>query len=512
MIRRKLEDCGLSLQWEDNPFNVSLEVKSGDELKLVNWIKSELPHLWLLHLTAYRSENSSLIILYHFLDVESHEYLRVKIPCPQSGKILGTSHLWANSYWHERELYDFWGISSDSKPSRLLLPINFVGHPLRDSSPLEPPDSLQREPLKVQLDGETGRTLGVGHFNSLELLENGYVENSFLLDGTRIVEAKLMLGFEHQGWEKLCEGCSCWDVLPLLEQVHPPHALLWGQLWCALVETLFQREITDRARALRMLVAEVVRIRDHLQTFSMMVRLLEGIGYSSFLDTLWRQLGQLLGDHAFRTSCPGGVQGDITLAWRNECATVLATLERELSVWEKVMLHSATLKERLLQDRVSAGQALELGLSGPVLRACGLNYDLRKTMPYDLYHQVDFEVPLGLYGTAYDRFLVRLEEIRQSLRIIGQLLDNFPAGEYQDSGGQGAPLAQEIYLAREGPRGEMGYYLGLREDHLTINRLKIHSASFHHAQAYEKLVVGLEVDDFALIQASWNFALSEVER
>ena len=137
--------------------------------------------------------------------------------------------------------------------------------------------------------------------------------------------------------------------------------------------------------------------------------------------------------------------------------------------------------------------------------------------------------PLGLNGSAYDRFLVRLEEIKQSVRIIYQLLDNLPMGENLDEkvrplvkeGNTFAdwiaffndkiPLEKDIYFAQEGPSGEVGYYLNM-DDRNQVHRLRVHTPSFHHAQAFEKLIVGFDIDDFPLIQGSFNFSIGEVER
>ena len=257
-----------------------------------------------------------------------------------------------------------------------------------------------------------------------------------------------------------------------------------------------------------------------------MVRLLEGHGHSAFLDSLYERMHSLIYSicpprNSFRFSCPGGILEDIPLDWRHKCLDTLSTLEKQLLSWKKVMLHSVTLKERMLKDHLSGRDALELGLAGPVLRACGINYDIRKTNPYYFYNQVDFEIPLGLHGSAYDRFLVRMEEIYQSARIIYQLLDNLPAGESLSSELLGRdwnaffssqnPTEEEIYFCHEGPSGELGYYLRTHHRGL-IHHLKIHTPSFHHAQAYEKLVIGSDVDDSSLIQSSFNFTLSEVER
>ena len=526
----------ISFHFEDNAFNPSLEVEKKSFLKLMNLLKDELSYFWLLDISAFNDpKNSDPVLIYHLLNMEVHRRLRIKVRCGEEREIPSIVHLWANANWYEKELFDFWGVRAGHNTSRLILPMSFIGHPLQDQDSIEKPNEhLARDILQAPLQAKTKKKFAVGNFRSTEFPENGYVENRFRLDGMKIVEAKLLFGFEHQGIEKLCEGKSCVEAMAILEKINVSQAPLFAQLWCALLEEVFKIEATDRSQVLRMIMSEMVRIQDHLKTFSMMTRLLGSHGHGHLLGSLYEQMCSLTcimcpGRDYFRSSCPGGMLRDIPLHWRGECLNTLSILERELFSWKRVMLHSVTLKERLLRDNISGREALALGLSGPVLRACGINYDIRKATPYYFYNQVDFEVPLGLNGSAYDRFLVRLEEIEQSIRIIYQLLDNLPVGENFDSevahliksGNTVAawmnffknrnPLEREIYLAQEGPSGELGYYLNIDENN-KINRLKIHTPSFHHAQAYEKLIVGFDIDDFPLLQGSFNFSMGEVER
>ena len=536
LILNHLYHHGISFQFQDYVFNPSLEVERKDFVKLMTLLKKEISFFFLLDISALEdNEETGPLLVYHLLHMEIHQRLRIKVRCLTDKKMPSIAHLWANALWYEKELFDFFGVCVGNNNSRLILPMNFVGHPLqKKSSPFKQTDPFIENEFQTQIQGGIKKYLALGSFNSMEFPENGYAENRFYLEGTTIVEGKFILGFEHQGIEKFCEGKSYVEILPLLEKINVQQAPLFTQLWCSLLEAIFGLEVPDRSQALRMLTSEMVRIQDHLKTFSIMTRLLGGYGYSSLLSSLCEKIYALI--HLmcpkrdfFRFSCPGGMLEDIPLWWRNECSSTLCLLEKELASWEKVMLNSVTLKERLLRDHVSGKEALEWGFSGPVLRACGINYDLRKTEPYYFYNQVDFEIPLGLNGSAYDRFLVRLEEIKQSVRIIYQLLDNLPMGEnlskkvqhlvkgenifsaWTDFFRKQAPLEKDIYFAQEGPSGEVGYYLNVDENNL-VNRLKVHTSSFHHAQAFEKLIVGLDVDDFPLIQGSLNFSIGEVER
>ena len=401
LISDHLHHHEISFQFQDHVFNLSLEVASKDFLKLMTLSKEELSFFFLLDISAVDDQKGPQpLLIYHLVQMEAHRRLRVKVRCPADREMPSITHLWANAHWYEKELFDFWGVRIGDHNSRLILPMNFIGHPLKKQNSLGKQSNFFIEnKFQTQLLADIKKSLALGNFNSMEFPENGYAENRFHLDGTKIVEAKLILGFEHQGIEKICEGKSCVEVLPLLEKINVQQAPLFAQIWCSLLEEIFKIRPTDRSRALRMLISEMVRIQDHLKTFSMMTRLLGGYGYSSLLSSLCERMYSLIHlmcperDY-FRFSCPGGMLEHILLEWRNECSGTLSLLEKELIAWEKVMLNSVTLKERLLRGHVSGKDALGLGLAGPVLRACGINYDLRKTNPYYFYDQVDFEIPL----------------------------------------------------------------------------------------------------------------------
>ncbi|MCY4643373.1 MAG: NADH-quinone oxidoreductase subunit C [Bacteriovoracales bacterium] len=555
IISSHLYNKKIPFRFEDNVLNPSLEVERKDFLELMTLIKKELPSFVLIDISArlqskktnpQSSQNPQhsqhpppLILIYHLLYLETYEFLRIKTEISKDLSIFGIGHLWPNAEWYEKEIFDFYGISISMghKRSQFILPQNVKDLPfLENIHDFDPESPIVQNDFETKLPIEQRKDLSLEHFNSTQTPENGYAENQFRLDGTKIMEAKIVLGFEHRGIETICEKKSPAQVLPLLEGVNPMQAPFFSQLWCALLEEVFKIKLTDRAQAIRMIAIEMIRIQDHLKTFFIMIRLLKGYGYSSLLSTLFENVYSLSNglstsspNELFKFSCPGGVLVDISSDWRNECAKTLSLLEKELSSWKKVMLSSVTIKERLLRDRVSGKKALEFGFSGPLLRACGINYDIRKARPYYLYHQLDFDVPLGLHGSAYDRFLIRLEEIVQSTGIIFQLLGNLPSGSivHEDIGhlverehsslawarffSEKSALAQDIFWSQEGPGGETGHYLILGEKN-RIERLKIHTPSFNHAQAYEKLIIGFDIEDFALIQGSLNFSIGEVER
>ena len=202
---------------------------------------------------------------------------------------------------------------------------------------------------------------------------------------------------------------------------------VFSQLWCSLIEEAFDIKVSDRAKAFRMIISELARIKDHLKTFLMMVRSLDCHGYDQsfihFQEIINSLIYKLCPDKKiFRFSCPGGIQNDISLRWRSECLRALANLNKMLCFWGRIMTQSVTIRRRFESRFIFSRRRFEFFLSGPTLRSCGVNYDTRKEHPYYFYDEVDFEVPLNFTGSSYDRFTVRLEEINQSMRIYPNLL------------------------------------------------------------------------------------------
>ena len=511
MMIQNFNQVGIPFEQDEDSFNLSFSLRKKYFLKAMDTIGRESSFRLLDILALEEEGQSDLLLVYHFFYTESFEYLRIKVKCGEDQKMPSVVHLWNYAHWYERELYDSYKIATTNNPSHLF----FFGNTSW---------ALEKNSFPSKLETKVKRRLSLSEFHSLDLLENGYMEEQFRLEGKKIVEARFNLGFEHQGIEKLCEGQNLIYPLSLLHYINTAQAPLFSHLYCNILEKLFNIEVPKRAQFLRMIVSELVRIQDHIKTFSMMARTLDVSGYESLLSSLVFEIYVLLQDlcpvrtDGFRYSCPGGVFYDISNDWGLRCLRTLNFVERELSSWKNVMLKSVTLRDQLSGDCLSKKDAIDLNLSGPLLRACGINYDIRKANPYDLYAQLDFEVPLGLYGSGYDRFLVRLEEVLESTKIIYQLLNNLPTSKtfkikegFTHFFSNEEPQVKDIYFAHEGPSGELGYYLCLGKNGL-IKRLKVHTSSFDHAQAFEKVIIGRDVEDAHIIQGSFNFSIGEVER
>ena len=227
LISDHLNQKDIPFEFQDNVFNPSIKVDSEHFLELITIFKKDLSFFYLLDISACRNqEGQHLSLIYHLLNIEAHRRLRVEVKCPSSKKIPSIAHLWPNACWHEKELFDFWGVRANDNDFRLILPKNLNGHPLHDKKSIDSTQiPFEENAFPTNLSDDLRQTLAVGNEHSVEFLENGYAENRFRLDGHKIVEAKLVLGFEHCGIEKLCQGKSYTDVLPLLEKVNPPRLL-----------------------------------------------------------------------------------------------------------------------------------------------------------------------------------------------------------------------------------------------------------------------------------------------
>ena len=305
------------------------------------------------------------------------------------------------------------------------------------------------------------------------------------------------------------------------------------------MENLFGINIPDKAKALRMVFCELSRILDHLNCIGDL-SLSAGNEIIKFkcLDMKERiyELFEKVAGSRLKVSINviGGLSRDLPQGWIIECLNNLKYIEKNIIVIDKLLTRSPTWMSRTnVCCSLSAKDALDYGLSGPNLRATGINYDLRKASPYYFYRDVDFDVPLGINGNSYDRYLVRLEEIRQSLRIITQILDNLPVSDIiadhsftqvltqeENKGSENsskffketpATTEKSHYSFIESANGELGFFL-VSDGGICPWRVKIRAPSFAHAQAFESSATELLIDDALVAFSSFNITPGELDR
>ncbi len=388
------------------------------------------------------------------------------------------------------------------------------------------------------VDGEIA-TLNLGPTHPAT---HGIFQNILKVDGERIISAEPTVGYIHRAFEKLAEHRSFQQVTPITDRLNYCSSPINNMGWHMTVEKLIGAEMPKRVDYMRVIVMELSRIADHLVCNSVIgvdTGALTGFTYvfqerEKIYDILEEICGARLTTNVGRI---GGFDRDFSPA-------VFAKINKFLKEFPKVFGEFTSLLERnrIFMDRVigagpiSAERALNYGFTGPNLRAAGVDYDVRVMNPYSSYQDFDFQVPVGKDGDTYDRFMVRQEEIHQSLKIIHQALNNLPEGKYHGdvpsfyippkeevyrsmealiyhfkiTMGETPVPAGEVYHAVEGGNGELGYYL-VSDGGRTPYRLHFRRPCFIYYQAYPEMIKGSVLSDAILTMSSMNVIAGELD-
>ena len=365
------------------------------------------------------------------------------------------------------------------------------------------------------------------------------------LDGEMITKATPDVGYLHRGDEKIAENMTYTQFIPYTDRLDYLAPLANNVAYTLAVEKLMgiDQQLTPRCQFIRVICCELARISSHLLgigCFAMDVGAM-----TVFLHTFTERekiysLCEKLTGARFTTSYTriGGLSRDLPPGWTDECRKFLNEVVTNINETEELLT-----RNRIFFDRtkdvgvVSREVAIDYGLTGPNLRACGVDYDVRRANPYLVYPELDFEVALGVTGDCYDRYLVRMEEMRQSVRIVHQCLDKLPSGPVNIPDGKtvlppkdkvmtkmeelihqfmivtqgvNAPPG-EIYFGADNPKGELGFYINSRGGG-TPYRMKIRSPSFVNLSVLPYLLKGHMVSDVTAILGSFDFVMGECDR
>jgi NADH-quinone oxidoreductase subunit D len=320
---------------------------------------------------------------------------------------------------------------------------------------------------------------------------HGTVKFLATLDGETIVDLKVDIGYLHRGFEKMCENGTWQQAIPYTDRLNYVSPLINNMGYALAVEKLIGIEVPERCQYIRVIASELSRIADHMTNVA--ASGLELGAFSAFLyfvearELVWDLIEMLCGARVTANYVRiGGLKNDLPDGFKEKTQEVFL---RCRSLWKDV--DKLLTKNRIFIDRVKdvgvmpADEAIAYGFTGPCLRACGVPYDVRKAQPYLVYDRMDFEVPIGETGDNFDKYLVRMEEILQSMRIVEQAFDQLPSGpinvdmpQYRWQSKEDIynridslifhfktvidglkPPPGEIYLAVEGANGELGFYL-----------------------------------------------------
>ena len=339
------------------------------------------------------------------------------------------------------------------------------------------------------------------------------------LDGERVVDADVVIGYIHRGIEKLSENRDWTQIILLTDRMDYVAAATNNLGYCETVEKLMEIEVPRRARYIRTVLAELQRIASHclwLGTHAMDIGAMTVFLYAFrerelILDLFEEYCGARLTYNSMRI---GGLPLDIPTGWDRKVAGVCDVMETKIPEYEELLTNNRIWLERTRGVGViSADDAIGLGLCGPPLRGSGVYRDVRKDEPYAAYDEFEFNVPLGTHGDTYDRYLIRLEEFRQSIRIIRQALDGVPEGPIMGKVPRLIkPKAGETYHAIESPKGELGYFIVSDGRSTNPYRFRVRPPSFCNLQGLRPLVVGHLVADVVALIGTIDIVLGEVDR
>lgn len=346
---------------------------------------------------------------------------------------------------------------------------------------------------------------------------HGVLQVVLELDGERVVQAMPHMGYLHRGIEKLAESRTYAQFIPYTDRLDYVSSMGNNLGYCQTVEKLMEIVVPERAEYLRSMMTELNRIASHL---IFMGSLAMDLGASTGMMFGFRTRERIL--DLFDMACGarqtysyirfGGVSADIPSAFIPALKDFLADFPAMLEEYHNLLTGNEIFYHRLKNTGVISGQrALEIGLTGPVLRASGIAYDIRKVHPYGVYDRFDFTVPLGKVGDCWDRYIVRMEEMQQSAEIVQQALEQMPEGEIMAKIPKMVkPPVGEVYHSIENPRGELGYYI-VSNGSTKPYRLHVRRPSFINLQVLNEACQGLLIGDVVAVLATLDSLMGEVD-
>src|SRR5690242_6692528 len=338
------------------------------------------------------------------------------------------------------------------------------------------------------------------------------------LDGEKVRGTECVIGYLHRGVEKIAEHRTYTMFNPYVDRMDYVAAVSNGLGYCEAVEKLLNIEAPPRANYVRVILTELNRLASHmlwLGTHALDIGAITPLFYTfrdreEILKIYEKYCGARLTTHAFRI---GGCQYETYDGFETDVKKFVTFVTPKIDEYEELLTTNRIWVERTRGVGVISGpDCIDMGVTGPVLRASGVKWDIRKAKPYAAYSQFQFEIPTGQNGDTYDRYLVRIAELRQSLRIISQAVEGIPEGPIMAKVPKVLkPPVGEIYHSIEAPKGELGYFI-VSDGSTQPYRIRVRPPSFVNLQALDKMVRGQLVADVVAVIGTLDIVLGEVDR
>ena len=506
---------------------------------------------------------SEFTVVYHLMSFSGNCDFRIKVPLMDSDlNTPSVIDLWPCANWYERETWDMFGINFEGHPNlcRILLPPTWKGHPLRKEHPARAtemePFSMDDEQTQIEQEGlkfkpeewDMERKSDTSEFMFLNLGPNhpsvhGAFRIALQLDGEVVVDAVPDIGYHHRGAEKMGERQTWHSFIPYTDRIDYLGGVMNNLPYVMAVEKMAGITVPPRAQTIRVMLAELFRLCSHLLFYGTFA---QDVGQGSPIFYMFVERERIF--NIIESICGarmhpgwfriGGVAQDLPNGWDKRIQELLDFMPPRIDEYDSMVLNNGILKRRTQGIGVyTTEDAFDWGITGAGLRAAGMEWDFRKQRPYSGYENFDFDIPVAVNGDCYDRCAIRVEEMRQSLRIIKQCVDNMPGGDYKADHPLTTPPRKENTLqdietlinhflsiswgpvippnevteAIEGTKGVNSYYL-VSDGSTTSYRTRIRTPTFAGLQQIPALSKGFMVADLIAIVAAIDFVMADVDR
>jgi NADH-quinone oxidoreductase subunit C/D len=511
---------------------------------------SKFDFLMMVAAADYPDRQKRFDVTYELFSSKNYSRVRVKTQVGENESIDTACSVWRSANWFERECYDMYGIQFKGHPNltRILVHHQFVGHPLRKDYDANHQQHCT-ETLPIHFEDEPNYTpdpnkdlvpLNIGPSHPAT---HGTLRVMVELDGERVKRANVELGFLHRCFEKMAETHPYNQVIPYTDRLNYCSAPMNNVGYCKTVERMLGVEIPARAQAMRIILCELSRIIDHIVCLganAVDLGALTGFFHLfQYREKVYNLFEKLCGARlTVALTRVGGMAQDAPEGWFNEVLQFCNEMTVGIDELERMLTGNKIWMLRTQNvGAIKPDDAIMWGYTGPLLRATGVSLDLRKAQPYYGYEQLDFDIPVGTTGDCYDRYLVRVEEMRQSVKIIRQVAKNMPSGDYtirdknivlpEKKNVYGnieglmnhfmlimkglRPPKGEVYDATEAANGELGFYL-VSDGSGNPYRLKVRPPCFAIYQSFSDQITGGLLSDVISVLGSMNLIAGELDR